>query len=213
MQRLAAALFFAVSAIAQNRPCSFSMAGDNVAVFACSAPELRGRGHDAEAMAAILNKIILNKLDPQAVLTKLDELPESAPAGKRGAASSVQFSDLQKQNLLKLAKMYPGQKVMVLSLKGDSSGAIAAAELVSAFSAADWLQADGSPLTPAEYAATDPPRGIEISVNDRDLSENQLPKSAIPLTISLQAMGLSKTPVADAGVPRGTIQLKIGTVR
>ena len=110
--------------------------------------------------------------------------------------------------------MYPGQKISVTYIKDDAAGAKTAAQLVSILASGGWLDADGSSLTqatghPAEKAFP----GLQIYVNDHDLKERQLPNAAIPLTLSLEAMGLARQSSPNTAVPRGAIQLAVGTAQ
>ncbi len=185
----------------QKPPCSLTAVGDDVQVFACS-----GLKTQSSEVLRILNKIAGDKLDLAGVEAKLNELPRGT------GARSIQLSDEQKTNLLTLAKMYPGQKVVVQYPKSDAAAGKTAAEIVSILSAGQWVNSDGSPLAHAnELPDAKSLLGIEVLLNDEDLDSREMPKAAIPLTLSLQAMGYARHPGSGKDVPRGLIQLKVGT--
>src|ERR1019366_1425446 len=185
----------------QKPPCSLSAVGDDIQVFACS-----GLKSESAEILRILNRIAGDKLDPAAVEAKLTELP------KGSGARSIQLTDTQKKDLLTLARMYPGQKVDVQYPMKDASAGKTAAEIVSILAAGQWLSNDGSPLLHAsELPDGKALLGIEVLLNEEDLDSRELPKAAIPLTLSLQSMGYARRPGSAPGIPKGTIQLKVGT--
>jgi hypothetical protein len=187
-------------ALPQVQPCSVNTVGENIHVFACS-----GLKEQTQDVLKILNRIVTEKLDTRAVLAKLNELPKGAEA------RSIQLTDVQKKNLLALAKMYPKQRIAILYSRNDAAAAKTAAELLSILSA-DWVSSDGTALAHAiEYTAGKPVAGIEVFMNDHDYAEQKLPKAAIPLTLALQAMGYSQHPSTENDVPPGTLQIRVGT--
>ena len=120
----------AIPAVAQTPPCSLTSAGSDVQIFACSG--LKAQGAD---IVKILNMIAGDKLDTQAVMAKLAELPKGADA-----PASASLNDTQKANLLALAKMYPGTKITVVSAKNDPAAAHMASEIASVLSAGGWVK-------------------------------------------------------------------------
>jgi hypothetical protein len=192
---------FAAAASAQNLPCSLSAVGDDVQVFACS-----GLKAQSAQILEILNRIAADKLDPASVIAKLADLPRGS------GARSITLTDTQKTNLLTLAKMYPGQKIAIVYPLNDAAAAKTAVELTSILSEGKWLNPDGSAVAhPSEVAAEKPFIGIEVLLNSHDLEDRQLPKAAIPLTLTLEAMGYARHPASADDIPPGTIRLKVGT--
>jgi len=191
---------FVAAAFAQERPCTLNAVGDSVQLFACT-----GVKAESAQILEILNRIAADKLDPHAVLSKLAELPRG------GGARSIELTELQRKNLGILAKQYPGQKIAVVYTKGDAAAAATAALITSILGSGGWLDRDGAALTKAvEYTTDKPFLGIEVLVNDHDLEDRDLPKAAVPLTLSLQAMGYARFPGGTPDVPHGVMQLRIG---
>jgi len=188
----------------QNPPCSLTSAGTDVQIFACSG--LKAQGLD---IVRILNLIAGNKLDTQAVMAKLAELPRGADA------LSASLSDAQKANLLALAKMYPGTKITVVSAKNDPAAAHMASEIASVLSGGGWIKPDGSRLVAEEYSGAAHLGGIQVAMNDHDHEGDaeHAPKAAVPLMLSLQYMGLPGNGFGTAEVPSGQIQIRIGSSR
>jgi hypothetical protein len=194
-------ILWVTAAMAQSRPCALNAVGDDVQIFACS-----GLKAQSAEVLEILNKIAGDKLDPRAVLAKINELPKGA------GARAIELTEEQKKELTALVKMYPGQKVSVVYPRNDAVAGKGAAEIVAILAGGGWLSLDGSPLTRAAEVPTEKAfLGVEVALNDHDLEEQQFPKAAIPVTLSLQAMGFARHPGSGPEIPRGAIQLKVGT--
>ena len=196
-------LIASVLPIVAQEPCSVSSPASDVQLFACT----HAKAQSADLLR-MLNMVLSGDLDTKAVLAKLAEVPRGS------GAKSFQLTPEQKKNLLALAKMYAGQKASVVYAAGDKAAGNTANEIAAILRDGGWVNADGSSLSQAaEYRSDKPLMGIEVKVNDHDLEERQLPKAAIPLTLTLQSMGFARKPDGAGDVETGSVRVMVGAAQ
>lgn len=100
MKRLFLVCLVAISARAEDQPCATVKAQDNVRIFTFTALT----SDQCAQILAVLNTITRDRVDLGALATQAARLPKGATPRR------IEFTELQRNNLLKLAKMDPGAK-------------------------------------------------------------------------------------------------------
>jgi len=196
MQRFALALglAFAVSVLpahADDQPVGCSVSGTNilqdtnkgeVSIDCTGLSEAFGR-----QFADILNRILQDRLDPQVVLMKLDEvdrLPEE------GAARTV--DDTQRQQILKYLNGKPAGQIAIIAHPQVDDAIELAKAVATPLLMVGW-QIEGQQIRRAAPKALDPVQGIAVVVRDK----NAAPQAARQLKAALASARITVPLVSD----------------
>jgi hypothetical protein len=151
-------------------------------------------------LADIMTRILQSRLDPQAVMAKLDDV-ESVPDD--GVARTV--SDAQRHAIIQALSGKPGEQIAIIvhPLVDDSAefGKGIAAPLIMV----GW-QVEGNQIRRAAPKALDPVTGVAIVVRSRDAA----PPKAQQLKTALTAARIGAQLVSDPALPADAAMLWIG---
>lgn len=165
---LAVFLFVALPCFAQTTtsgtaetsgPCSPAVSGSkNIFTIKCGIDEKQGR-----EMLKILNEILRNQIDPNAVMTKLDEIQK----GIRQLTDRewAELSKAQIQSLCTALGAPPAQKVQIIVANEDENRLLLANQLVGGFRCAKW-DADVATVMELRSPNSPIPSGILVSVRE-----------------------------------------------
>ena len=153
-----------------------------------------------EQLVLVLNKMLQSRLDPQAVLAKLEEV-EAAP--EQGVARTV--TDTQRHAIVQALSGKQGEQIAIVAhpLVEDSAefGKGIAAPLIML----GW-QIEGNQIRRAAPKALDPVAGVAIVVHSRDA----VPAKAQQLKAALTAAHIGVQLMADPGMSAEGALLWIG---
>lgn len=123
-----------------------------------------------ESIPEVLNKILLNQLDPNAVMAKLDEIIANQ---KKAAAAITQIQQhtwrkLTDEEITQVASAllpFAGQKVSIVVSNPESDRLALAEQLVTVFRGAKWeVGGINTPMTFFSASTKEFPRGIILHV-------------------------------------------------
>lgn len=144
----------------------------------------------------VLNKIVRDRLDPQAVLAKLEEI-DGIPA--EGAARSV--SDRQRQAIIQSLAGKEAEQIAITAHPSVDDSAGYGKDIAAPLVMAGW-QIEGHQIRRAAPKALEPVTGVAIVVRDRDAP----PQKAARLKASLSAAHIAAALVSDPSLaPEATI--------
>ena len=120
------------------------------------------------------------------------------------------LSDQQKEMLIAALKPFHGQRVDVVCILGDTEGKQFAQDFDTVFRQAGWNDGGGSGISQA--VITPDPKGIEVTLNQGEVSAGRIPKSAEVLVDTLAAAGLlnAKNAFVNAEAPADRITFRVG---
>jgi hypothetical protein len=208
MKRLVVVLLFALAALSPA-----ARADDALGCALTSAPLMAqpegsvligcvGGVSDAfgEQLVAVLNQILQNRMDPEAVLAKLGEVG-SIP--DEGLARTV--SDVQRQAIIQaLSGKDSGQVAIVAHPLVDDSAEFARG-IAAPLTMVGW-QIEGNQIRRAAPRAVEAVTGVAVVVRDRDAP----PPKALLLKKALAAGSIGAQLVSDPGLPEATAMIWIG---
>jgi len=210
MKRLAVALLFApvvlvsTSAARAEDPlgCALTSAPlmaqpDGSVLIGCTGGVSEAFG---DQLVLVLNKILQNRMDPQAVLAKLDDV-DSVP--DEGAARVV--SDAQRHAIIQALHGKDSARVMIVAHPLVEDSAEFAKGIATPLTMVGW-QIDGNQIRRAAPKALENLAGVAIVV--RNIAS--APPQALQLKKALAAGSISSQLVADASAPEGGAMLWIG---
>jgi len=150
--------------------------------------------------ADILNRILQDRLDPQMVLAKLDEVDQVPDAG---VARTVDES--QRQLILQNLSGKPAGQIAVTAHPEAGDGAEYAKEIATTLLQVGW-QIDGQQIRRAAPPSLDPIPGLAVVVHDKGTP----PPQAVRLKAALNAAHITAALVADPTLAAGTTLLWVG---
>lgn len=151
-------------------------------------------------LADIVNRVVQNRLDPQAVLTKLGEV---SGVPEEGVVRSV--DDRQRQQIIQsLVGKPPGQVTIIAHLSVEDSVGYAKG-IASALSQVGW-QIEGQQIRRAAPRSLDQVFGVAIVVRDRDGP----PAKAVLLKTALASANITAPMVSDPAMAADAATLWIG---
>jgi hypothetical protein len=145
-------------------PCSPAVSGNNnTFTINCGISHKQG-----QQMLNILNKVLANQIDPEAVMAKLDEIQNDI----RHIQSRQGWPELtadQAKILTGKLGMFPKQKVSIVVTNQDNNKWLVAGQLRDAFQSAKWDATLGTNMWMGE-----PVRGIYVGVKADTLATRSL---------------------------------------
>jgi len=154
----------------------------------------------AGQLAELMNKLLRERIEPQALAAKLDEV-ERAP--EEGVARSL--NDVQRQAIIQSLSGQDTAQIMVLAHPAVDDSAGYAKDLATPLLMAGW-QIDGHQIRRAAPKPLDPVQGVAIVVRDA----NAPPKKAQRLKAALTAAKLSAPILSDPRFDAEAAMLWIG---
>jgi hypothetical protein len=112
--------------------------------------------------------------------------------------------------LISAISPFPGQKISITYLSGDSYGKALAADFVTVMKGANWDYGGGEGAAPGLFERE--PEGIALLINDADATAHKASGGILALVRALLDLHLISTPLltGNKDVPAGAIQLVIG---
>ncbi len=164
--------------------------------FACSGITSEFGGQ----LAILLTHILKQRLDPQAVLAKLDDI-EAAPAS--GVARAL--DEKQRQTLIKALVGKPAHRIVIAADPAVGDGGDYAKGIAQPLMMVGW-QIEGNQITRKALPGLDQIRGVALIVRDRDAA----PAKARELKAALAAARIVAPIMADPSLPPDAVILWIG---
>src|ERR1035437_2410484 len=143
--------------VQQSGDCSINAAGSNTQLTINCSGISKAQG---QKMLAILNKILMNQLDPDAVMAKLDEIQNDIRHIQR-RQGWPELTEDQVRTLTSKLSAFPRQKVMIILTNPDTNKSLLAGQLRDAIQRATWDVKQGSNMCMGP-----PLTGIYITVRD-----------------------------------------------
>jgi hypothetical protein len=116
----------------------------------------------------------------------------------------------QRRFLIEALRPFAGQKVSIVSIRGDDEGLQLAQEFASVFEAAGWDHHGAAGVSTQDWPRD--PVGIEVVLNEDDGRSNQIPPGVAGLINVVRQLGLiyDNTVYMDNDDPNGQALLKVG---
>jgi hypothetical protein len=124
-----------------------------------------------ESIPAMLNKILAQQLDPDAVMAKLDEIQRGL-TDLRDASAPRRISDSDAARLRALLAPFKGQKVSLAFMATDNETARLAQQLQDILRAAQWDTETG--MSSMTVFAHGPLNGVELTVREATPAANAI---------------------------------------
>jgi hypothetical protein len=151
-------------------------------------------------LAEVLTRILQNRLDPQAVMAKLDEVARIPEAG---VARTV--DDNQRQLIIQSLAGKPAGQIEITAHAGVADSAEFAKAIAAPLVMVGWKIA-GHQIERAAPKALDPVHGVAVVVRDTGAA----PQNALLLEAALTAAHITTLLVSDPALPPDAIRLWIG---
>jgi hypothetical protein len=151
-------------------------------------------------LADVLSRIMQDRIDPDTVLAKLDEL-ERVPA--EGVARKL--DDLQRQAVIQALVGKPADQISISAHLGEPDSGDYAKDLAQPLIMAGW-QIDGHQVRRIAPKNLEGVHGVALVVHDRDT----VPAKALLLRSALSAAHIMAPLVVDPTLPPGATMLWIG---
>jgi len=153
-----------------------------------------------EQLAALMTQILQDRLDPQAVLGKLDEI-ESAPAAGRAR----KLDDAQRQAIIQSLVGKPPQQIAIIAHSGVPDSADYGKDIAAPLTMVGW-RIEGNQIKRAVPEQFDEVRGVALLVRSKD----PVPEKATLLRTALTSARITAPILVDPSLPNGAVVLWIG---
>jgi hypothetical protein len=151
-------------------------------------------------LADVLTRILQNRLDPQMVMAKLDEV-NSVP--EAGVARTV--DDAQRQLIIQSLVGKPSGQIEITAHAAVDDSAEFAKEIAAPLVMVGW-RIEGHQIERAAPKALEPVHGVAVIVRDKGAA----PQTALLLKSALNAAHITASLVSDPALPPDAIRLWIG---
>lgn len=151
-------------------------------------------------LADILTHILQDRLDPQMVMAKLDEVDQ---VPEEGVARTV--NENQRQLIIKSLSGKPSGQIAITAHPEVSDSAEFATAIATSLLQAGWV-IEGQQIRRAAPPSLDPVPGLAIVVRDK----NAPPRPALLVKAALNAAHITAALVADPTLASGTVLIWVG---
>jgi hypothetical protein len=153
---------------------------------------------------------------PPALRQQFTEANEQPTEAARNASTieakqaSKHLTAPQKLVLTTALKPFARQTIDVVVPMGDEEAHIFAADFVAVLRTAGWNTGSNDGIRQAVYTGP-PPRGIEVTLNEQDVKDKNLPRGAAELVEALMQLGFVQMAFINRQIVSGKIQLRVGS--
>jgi hypothetical protein len=151
-------------------------------------------------LADILTHILQDRLDPQMVIEKLDDIDQ---VPQEGIARTVDES--QRQRIIQSLSGKPVGQIAITAHPEVSDSAEFAKAIATSLLQAGW-EIEGQQIRRAAPPSLDPVPGLAVVVRDK----NTPPRPALLVKAALNAAHITAALVADPTLPSGTVLVWVG---